>query len=165
MLRDGSSSEVGTWDGGESRAGESGAGEHERKCERVHRTLKRIVKARGALDAQECAMLREAQRLVIWRAYGCASLVEYMTREMGYSERAAVERLRVAKAIEEVPELGQAIEQGALSFSGARELSRVVTPETQEEWIEAAQDKNVRQIERCRGTSPAIGRPMSPTRR
>ncbi|HUS27727.1 MAG TPA: hypothetical protein VMZ53_04445 [Kofleriaceae bacterium] len=105
------------------------------------------MKARGALDAQECAVLREAQKLVIWRAFGCASLVEYMTREMGYTERAAVERLRVAKVIEEVPALGEALIQGGLSFSGARELSRVVTPETQEEWIAAAQDKNVRQIE------------------
>src|SRR3954469_6733628 len=79
---------------------------HEMNCERVHRTLKRIVKARGALDAQECAALREAQKLMLWRAFGCASLIDYMEREMGYTQRAAIERLRVAKAIEEVPELG-----------------------------------------------------------
>src|SRR5689334_15286516 len=59
----------------------------------------------------------------------------------------SVERLRVAKVVEEVPALGEAMNQGDLSFSGARELSRVITPETQEEWIGAAQDKNVRQIE------------------
>jgi hypothetical protein len=110
MLRDGSSGEIGTW------MREAGGGNHEQQCERVHRTLKRIVKARGALDAQECAALREAQRLVIWRPYGCSSLVDYMTREMGYSERAAIERLRVAKAIEEVPQLGEALDQGTLSF-------------------------------------------------
>jgi hypothetical protein len=141
MLRDGSSSEVGTG------CGATGGSDHEQKCERVHRTLKRIVKARGALDAQECPALREAHRLVIWRAFCCASLVEYIVREMGYTERAAIERLRVAKAIEEVPALGEALDQGTLSFSGARELSRVIQPETQEAWIEAAQDKNVRQIE------------------
>jgi hypothetical protein len=140
MLSDGSNGDVGTWSSG-------AAGERERSCERVHRTLKRIVKARGALDAQECAALREAQKLLIWRAYGCASLVEYMEREMGYTPRAAIERIRVAKAIEEVPELGNAMNQGDLSFSGARELSRVVNPETQKEWIAAAQNKNVRQIE------------------
>jgi hypothetical protein len=54
--------------------------------------LKRIVKARGALDAQECAALREAQKLVIWRAHGCASLVEYMERELGYTARAVRDR-------------------------------------------------------------------------
>jgi hypothetical protein len=141
MLRDGSSMHGGGWS---AASGDSG---HEQKCERMHRTLKRIVKARGALDAQECAALREAQKLMIWRAYGCASFVEYMEREMGYTARAAIERLRVAKAIEEVPELGEAMNQGDLSFSHARELSRVVTPETQDEWIAAAQNKNVRQVE------------------
>jgi hypothetical protein len=138
MLRDGSTNEQ--FEGNNESA-------HEKRCERVHRTLKRIVKARAALDAQECAALREAQKLMIWRAYGCASLVDYMEREMGYTQRAAIERLRVAKAIEEVPALGEALNQGDLSFSGARELARVVTQETQEEWIAAAQDKNVRQIE------------------
>jgi hypothetical protein len=140
MLRDGSNENGGTWLG-------VARGDHEQKCERVHRTLKRIVKARGALDAQECAALREAQKLMLWRSYGCASFVEYLEREMGYTQRAAIERLRVAKAIEEVPELGEAMNQGDLSFSGARELARVVTPETQNEWIAAAQDKCVRQIE------------------
>jgi hypothetical protein len=140
MLRDESNSEIGVWSG-------ASASDHEQKCERVHRTLKRIVKARSALDAQECAALREAQKLFIWRAYGCASLIDYMEREMGYTQRAAIERLRVAKVIEEVPQLGEALDQGTLSFSGARELSRVIQPETQEEWLEAAQDKNVRQIE------------------
>jgi hypothetical protein len=141
MLRDGSSSETGSASGGTSRS------DHEQRCERVHRTLKRIVKARGALDAQECAALREAQKLMVWRAFGCASLVEYMTREMGYTERAAVERLRVAKAIEDVPALGEALNQGDLSFSAARELARVITNETQNAWLGAAQDLNVRQIE------------------
>src|SRR4029079_18629774 len=46
--------------------------------ERVHRQLQRIVKARGALDLQEAAALREAQRLGIWRPFGYSSLVEYM---------------------------------------------------------------------------------------
>ena len=71
MLRDGLKSE--------QFAGTSESA-HEQRCERVHRTLKRIVKARGALDAQECAMLREAQKLMIWRAYGCARFVDYMVR-------------------------------------------------------------------------------------
>ena len=141
MLRDGSGNEVGAWNGGH------GGTEHEARCERVHRSLKRIVKARGALDAQECVALREAQKLMLWRAHGCASLVEYMERELGYTARAAIERLRVAKVVEEIPALGEKMEQGALSFSGARELSRVITPETQEEWLGAVEEKNVRQIE------------------
>jgi hypothetical protein len=113
----------------------------------LHRKLKRIVRARAALDLEEAAALREAQQLMIWRRYGYASLLEYMEREMGYSPRAALERLRVAKAIVELPQLAAAMEQGDLSFSGVRELTRVATPETEEKWIESIKDMNLREVE------------------
>jgi 5-methylcytosine-specific restriction endonuclease McrA len=117
------------------------------RCAQLHRQLKRIVKARGALDAQEAAALREADALRLWRHYGYSSLLEYMEMEMGYTPRMALERLRVAKAIEELPVIAQKMEQGDLSFSAARELTRVATAETEAEWIEAADDKNARQVE------------------
>src|SRR5687767_3718750 len=112
MLRDGSNVEA-TWGEGTAEGAgmwcgteqEAGRGE---RCDKVHRTLKRIVKARGSLDAQEAAALREAQELRLWRHYGYSSLVEYMEREMGYTPRAAIERLRVAKAIEELPLIAEA---------------------------------------------------------
>ena len=115
--------------------------------ERVHRTLKRIAKARAHLDAQEAEALRDAQRIRLWEQFGYTSLVDYMERELGYTARAAVERVRVAIAIEVLPQFEAALDQGTLSFSGAKELTRVVTPETQEAWLEAVHDKNVRQIE------------------
>src|SRR5262249_53306771 len=63
-----------------------------------------------------------------------------------YSPRAALERLRVAKAIEELPLIADAMTTGELSFSAAREITRVATPETEHAWIEASGDKNLRQI-------------------
>jgi hypothetical protein len=117
------------------------------RFDELHRRLKRIVKARGALDAQEAAVLREAQSTKMWRHFGCSSLVDYMEREMGYTPRAALERLRVANALEELPVIAGAMDQGSLSFSGARELTRIVTPETQEAWLGAASDKSSREIE------------------
>jgi hypothetical protein len=135
MLGDGANEVGGTW---------AGTGQGAR-FEQLHRRLKRIVKARGALDAQEAAALREAQSTKMWRHYGCSSLIDYMEREMGYTARAAIERLRVANAIEELPVIADAMDQGSLSFSGARELTRIVTPQTQEAWLDAAADKSSRQ--------------------
>jgi hypothetical protein len=162
MLRDGSVGGDAIWCGVESGSG------YESECERVHRRLKRIVKARGALDAQEAAALREAQALRVWRRYGYSSLVDYMEVEMGYTPRAALDRLRVAKAIEELPVIADALTQGDLSFSAAKELTRVATPETEEQWLEAASDKNVREVEelvsgRTRGDTPDT--PPDPRRR
>ncbi len=135
------------------------ASERETDAQRVHKALKRIARTRAALDAEEIIALRDAQRMQLWRDFGYASLVEYMERELGYAARGAVERLRVANIIEDLPEIEAALQQGELSFSGARELSRVVTPETQQAWLDAVQNKNVRQIEemvsgRKRGDTP-----------
>jgi len=141
MLRDGSVDIEARWDGVEMGRG------HDERCESVHRQLKRIVKARGALDAQEGEALLEADRLGVWRWYGYGSLPEYMEMELGYTPRAAVERIRVAKAIIELPAIGEAMSQGELSFSAARELTRVATSETEGAWLEAAHDKNLRDIE------------------
>jgi 5-methylcytosine-specific restriction endonuclease McrA len=141
MLRDESVRVEETWCGIESEVA------REDKCEQLHRRLKRIVKARGALDAQEAEALREADRLRLWRHYGYASLLDYMEIEMGYTPRVALERFRVAKAIVELPAIADAMAQGDLSFSAGRELTRVATPETEQEWLEAVGDKNVRDIE------------------
>jgi hypothetical protein len=115
--------------------------------ERVHRTLKRVAKARAVLDAQEATALREAQRIRLWERFGYTSLVDYMERELGYTARSAIDRLRVANAIEEVPELGSALEQGELSLCGARTLAPVLTPKTQEAWLARSKGKTVREIE------------------
>src|SRR6478609_7517636 len=139
MLRDGVSEVGGAWVAGAGEAFEVRG--QAARFEQLHRRLKRIVKARGALDAQEAAALREAQSTKMWRHYGCSSLVDYMEREMGYTPRAALERLRVANAIEALPVIADAMDQGSLSFSGARELTRIVTPETQQAWLDAVEDK------------------------
>jgi hypothetical protein len=121
--------------------------DHAGRCDQLHRTLKRIVKARGSLDLQEAAALREAQQIQIWRQFGHTSLVDYMEREMGYSPRAALERLRVANALPQLPQIAAAIEQGDLSFSGARELTRVATRETEQNWLGATAEMNLREVE------------------
>jgi len=152
MLRDGSMNGDASWCGTQAERGRQeralhGGGREER-CESVHRTLKRIAKARAALDAQEAGALREADQLGLWRLYGYSSLPEYMEMELGYTPRAAAERLRVANAIVELSAIGDALSQGeASSFSAARELTRVATPETERVWLEAAKDKNLRDIE------------------
>jgi hypothetical protein len=148
MLRDGSNEAGANGVGGVAGwMGVEAEPDHGGRCEQLHRTLKRIVKARGSLDLQEAAALREAQQLQIWRQFGHTSLVDYMEREMGYSPRAALERLRVANALPQLPQIAAAIEQGNLSFSGAKELTRVATPETEENWLGATSEMNMREVE------------------
>ncbi|HSK01293.1 MAG TPA: HNH endonuclease signature motif containing protein [Kofleriaceae bacterium] len=130
-------------------AAAAAAWEHEHAAEwtRVDRKLRGIAARRATLDAEEARLLRYAEEIKLWRAFGFGSLLEYVERAMGYAPRTAVERLRVARAIAELPLIADALEGGALAHSAVRELSRVAIPETEDAWLEAARGKSLREIE------------------
>jgi hypothetical protein len=113
----------------------------------VDRALRGIAARRAALDSEEARWLREAEALQIWRPLGMVSALDYMERVLGYAPRSAQERLRVARALGELPKLDAALAQGRLAFTAVRELTRVATPANEAAWLEAATGKNLRQIE------------------
>jgi hypothetical protein len=121
--------------------------QYEVEWTRVDQKLRGIAARRAALDAEEAHLLRYAEELKLWRGYGYASLLEYMERAMGYAPRTAVERLRVARVLAELPLLADALERSELAHSAVRELSRVAVPDTEAAWLEAAQGKSLREIE------------------
>jgi len=113
----------------------------------VDQKLRGVAARRAALDAEEAHLLRYAEEIKLWRAYGFGSMLEYLERAMGYAPHTAAERLRVARVICELPLIAEALENGELAHSAVRELSRVAVPETEAEWLEAALGKSLREIE------------------
>jgi hypothetical protein len=91
--------------------------------------------------------LREAERAQIWKPLGMVSALDYMERVLGHTPHVAHERLRVARALGDLPALELALARGELSFSAIRELTRVATPETELAWRDRAVGRNVREIE------------------
>lgn len=83
----------------------------------------------------------------MWRKLGFSTALEYLEDVFGYSPRTATERLRVAKALGEMPELDEELRNGTLPFSAVRELSRVATRTTIASWLERARGRNLREIE------------------
>ena len=115
----------------------------------IDRNLRRIAGQRAALDAEEARWLREAVRGEVWHEVGAATLLEYLEDLLGYTPRAAADRVRVALALGELPALSEALEVGALPFTAVRELVRVATPATEAAWLADARGKNVHQIEQA----------------
>jgi hypothetical protein len=113
----------------------------------VDRALRTIRQRRATLDAEEARWLREAEALQIWRPLGMVSALDYMERVLGYAPRTAQDRLRVARALGDLPRLTAALAADELPFSAVRELTRVATPATEAAWIAASVGKNLRQIE------------------
>ena len=113
----------------------------------IHRQLRRLAARRAALDAEEVRWLLAARRAEVHRHLGFASWMEYIERTLGYAPRTALDRLRVAEALETLPATRDALASGHLSYSAVREITRVATRETEAAWIDAAAGKTVREVE------------------
>ena len=107
-------------------------------------------------------LLACAVRLEVWRELGKVSLHEYLEDVLGYSPRQATERVRVATALEDLPELAEALACGELHFSAVRELSRVATRATEQDWLDEARGKNLRHIEQAVAGRRRGDRPSDP---
>ena len=135
-------------------------GEH--SWQEIDRDLRMIAKRQRALDADEVALLCIAERVRIWEELGKASLLEYLEDIFGYGPKAAYERIRVARALEQMPELYEALERGEVSYSALREITRVATAETQREWLDSIRGKNLRQIEELARSRKKGAKPTDP---
>src|SRR4051812_24722034 len=83
----------------------------------AHRELSRIARTRAALDHDEGRWLLCAVRSRVDRHLGFGSFKEYIERLFGYTPRWTDERIRVAEALERLPELARALRDGTLSWS------------------------------------------------
>jgi hypothetical protein len=111
--------------------------------------LRGLAKERAGHERLVCHWLVAAERLALPQRVGYAGMVEYGERVLGLSRRQTEERLRVGRALVNLPLIDTAFAAGALSYAATRELTRLATPEVEGEWVEWAADRRVREIERA----------------
>src|SRR5690606_24101373 len=132
------------------------------EAQRAHEELLGVALARAKLDRHEAHWLIVAYRTQVNRLLGIASFAEYSERVLGHTPRVTEERLRVAHALQDLPELAHALENGSLCWTAVRELTRVATPETERQWLAAARGRKVREIERMVSGLPRGSQPGDP---
>src|SRR3954465_7131773 len=113
----------------------------------AHEALSRLARERAAADAEEGRWLLAALRSAAHVHLGFGSFSEYAERLLGYKPRSTQERLRVAEALEQLPAMARALEDGTLHWSAVRELTRVAVADNEQAWIDVARGKSVRQLE------------------
>jgi hypothetical protein len=113
----------------------------------VDRKLVGCSARRAALDLEEANWLRIADQESTYLDLGYPTMIAYMEARLGYSPKVAVERLRVAKALDHLPAVAGSLDGNRLGYSAARELTRVATLETEGAWVKACEGKTLREIE------------------
>ena len=113
-----------------------------------------IVKAASAIDRTEhqlLSLLREYDSSHGWSLDGATSFPVWLSWRCGMSRGAARERIRVSKALGELPLIDAAFGAGEISYSKARAVTRVATPENEETLLASARGMTASELEKlCR---------------
>ncbi|MDX1647786.1 MAG: DUF222 domain-containing protein [Longimicrobiales bacterium] len=94
------------------------------------------------------AAVAECDRHRDWAAAGFGSCAEWLTWRLGIGRNAANERVRVARALEDLPQTSEAMGRGKLSFSKIRALTRVASAGNEAELLELARSASAAHLER-----------------
>src|SRR5690349_13715630 len=96
-------------------------------------------------------MLREFDRGGGWFAVGALSCAHWLSWRVGMDLGAAREKVRVARALEGLPAIDEALEAGEISYSKVRAMTRVADGENEVMLLEAAHELTGAQLEKaCR---------------
>jgi len=79
---------------------------------------------------------------------GFKSCADWLSWRVGMDLGAAHQRVRVARALPNLPRIAQALARGELSYSKVRALTRVATPETEERLLKFASCGTAAHVER-----------------
>src|SRR3989442_14631216 len=109
-----------------------------------------IAELSAHLDAAIARLLdliREFDARDGWNT-GFRSCAEWLCWRVGLDRGAARERVRVARALGELPQLTAALARGELSYSKVRALTRVATPDTEARLLDVGRAGTAAHVER-----------------
>ncbi len=79
---------------------------------------------------------------------GFLTCAHWLTWRIGLAPGAARERVRVARALGDLPLMSEAMSKGELSYSKVRALTRIATPDTEQSLVDLGRTGTAAQVER-----------------
>ena len=150
---------------------------HGLSAEELVRALKALLAAERTAMRLTCRYLADladcmgaADGWLHGRGVACLTLIGfadiYHAAEclFGLGAHSTRERIRVGKALRSLPRIEGALLSGELSYSRAREVTRVATPEDESTWLDRARTLPMRTLERRVVEATAKESPAGPPR-
>jgi len=125
--------------------------EQERRARGLDDLETRITELWGYLNAATyrfLALVAEFDREKAYARHGLASTAQWLNWQCGIGKLAAREKVRVARLLEQLPEISGAFEKGEISYSKVREMSRVATPENESVLVHIARHGTAAHVEK-----------------
>ena len=102
----------------------------------------------AAASARLLELIAEYDRREGWRTWGCKSAAQWLSWKCGDTLHTAREKVRVARALETLPEIRAAFAAGSLSYSKVRAVTRVAVPADDADWRDTAKHSSGAELER-----------------
>jgi hypothetical protein len=119
-------------------------------CVHIDAATYRLLRAIGELDRREA-----------W-APGFQSVAHWLSWRVGIDLVTARQKVRVARALENLPRIREAFRQGKLSYSKGRAMSRIATPETESYLLYIAENGTACHMERLVRSYQRVSRAEDP---
>ena len=110
-----------------------------------------ITELAGHLNAAHyrwLTLIAEFDRRNGWAEGGCLSCAHWLNFKCGVAMGAAREKVRVARALEQLPKLAAAMGRGEVSYSKARAITRIASAENEEYLLSIALHGTAHHVER-----------------
>ena len=115
------------------------------------RRLQSLARSEDRGLAEQLHLLVRFDGAELYKADGCNSMCMWADRYLGLARTACFDRLRVGRALAELPVLASLSALGQLSFSKLREIVRYATADTDAEFAAATLELSVSEtVEYCR---------------
>lgn len=113
--------------------------------------ISRLASRINAVNYQLLVLVREFDDRMGWAKWSFACCAEWLSWRCGISLSAAREKVRTAQALRELPAISLAFEEGRLSYTKVRALTRVAPAHDEDALLRYALDATAPQVEeRCR---------------
>jgi hypothetical protein len=115
--------------------------------ELIEREITELAAHIHAATCRFLLLVGELDRREGWAEWGCKSCAHWLSWRCAIGLGAAREQVRVARCLDDLPAIRAAFGRGRLSFSQVRAMTRVATPESEEELLEIAEHATAAQLE------------------
>ena len=124
----------------------SEAGKPDHDLARLGDRIAELAAGINAAEAQMMTLIADFDRRGGWKD-GFGSCAEWLAWKIGIKIGSARERVRAARALENLPQTAGALREGSISYAKVRALTRVATPESEAKLLEFARAGSAANLE------------------